>query len=149
MNTLYSTDRSKWKCAVKAPATSEPQFHAPDLVSQVLERSLVLGCWDSNASSVSRFLPRRRAARAGKRFSVSTTSESVKKHRRSDFVPCVEPSALLKEFEAATGLQCRDDCYFNAVHRMKMNLPAGKSLRKVSPRLTIHPSIERTVSSHE
>lgn len=118
MNTLYSTNRSRWKCPDKAHATSEPQFHAPDLVSQVLERSLVLGCWDSNASTVSRFLPRRRAVRSGKRFSVSTANQSVKKHRRSDFVPCVEPSALLKEFEAATGLQCRDDCDFKAVHRM-------------------------------
>jgi hypothetical protein len=75
---------------------------------------------------------------------------SVKNHRQIYFVPCVKPHALIKQIAAATGLQCRDDCFFNAVHRMnKVNFTRREIPEEVSPRLTIHPSIERTLSSHE
>jgi hypothetical protein len=94
---------------------------ASDLVALVFERSVVFGCGTLKNSRP-----------------VST------------FPACAPVRPLLKQFAAATGLQCRDDCFFNAVYRMnKVNFTRREILEEVSPRLTIHPSIERTVSSHE
>ena len=64
------------------------------------------------------------------------------------FPACTAVRRLFKV--AATGLQCRDKYFFSAVYRMKIvNFTRREILEEVSPRLTIHPSIERTVSSHE
>ena len=97
---------------------------ASDLVSLVLERSLVFGCGSVN--------------------NVNTSQPE------SPFPACVAAQRLIKQTVAATGLRCRDDCFFNAVHRMnEVNFTRREIVEEVSPRLTIHPSIERTVSSHE
>jgi hypothetical protein len=99
-----------------------------DLVTQVFERSMVFGCGDVNNGvvSVNNF------------------------HHASTIPACAPVRPLLKQIVAATGLQCRDDRFFNAVYRMnKVNFTRREIVEEVSPCLTIHPSIERTVSNHE
>jgi hypothetical protein len=99
-----------------------------DLVTQVLERSLVFGCG-----------------------TVNNSVGSVNNSRPVSTIPaCTPVPPLIKRIVAATGLQCRDDRFFNAVYRMnKVNFTRREIVEEVSPCLTIHPSIERTVSSHE
>lgn len=129
-----------------AAETAQPTV-ALDLVNQVLERALVLG-WASLvfSKSASTLAPRRGGARPARCADVST----AKKHRAIRFVPCVEPRPLLKQFQAATGFEYRDDCFVSAAHRMNnLNFGRREILEEISPRSTIHPSTERTVSSHE
>jgi hypothetical protein len=103
------------------------ELAASDLVSQVLERSQVFGC------------------EAVKSVNNVNISQPV-----STFPACAPVRTLLKRIVAATGLQCRDDRFFNAVHRMnKVNFTRREIVEEVSPCLTIHPSIERTASNHE
>lgn len=110
-------------------AARNRQSSAPDLVNQVLERSRVFGCGSVNKSVNTR---------------VNNSRPAL------TFPACSPVRPLLKQIVAATGLQCRDDCFFNAVYRMnKVNFTRREILEEVSPRLTIHPSIERIVSSHE
>jgi hypothetical protein len=91
------------------------QSAVSDLVSLVLERAQILGCCNSNVSQIA-----------------------------SKFPACAPVRPLLKRIAAGTGPQCRDDCFFNAVHRMnKVNFTRREILEEVSPGITIHPSIER------
>lgn len=130
----------------RAAEAAQPSL-ALDLVSQVLERALVLG-WASLvfSKSASTLAPRRVGVKPARCAEVST----AKKRRAIRFVPCVEPQPLLKQIQAVTGFEYSDDCFVSAAHRMNnLNFGRREILEEISPRSTIHPSTERTVSSHE
>ena len=75
------------------------------------------------------------------------TALSLKKMR---FASCVPHRRLLKQLSAASGFIGAEKFFFVAVNRMnKVNFTRREILEEVSPRKLIHPSIERTVSSHE
>jgi hypothetical protein len=123
-----SSNRGKGERNRAQRASCDPKSPLSDLVNLVLERSLVFGCGcvNNSCAAVDNFQP------------------------APTFPACAPVRPLIKRIVAATGLQCRDDCFFNAVYRMnKVNFTRREILEEVSPRLTIHPSIERTVSSHE
>ena len=121
----FRTPRRGTSLQTNPRPANRPQFAASDLVSLVLERSMVFGCGSVNRNV--------------------NISQPV-----LTFPACAPVRPLLKRIVAATGLQCRDDCFFNAVYRMnKVYFTRREILEEVSPRSTIHPSIERTVSSHE
>jgi hypothetical protein len=90
--------------------TGNRQFSASDLVNLVLERSEVFGCGNVNSvNNVDNYQP------------VST------------FPACAPVRALLKINVAATGLQCRDERFSSAVHRMnKLNFTSREILEEVS-----------------
>jgi hypothetical protein len=77
------------------------------------------------------------------------TALPLKKMR---FAACFPSYRLLKQSSAASGFKRPAKCFldFDAVKRMKIvNFTRREILEEVSPRKLIHPSIERTVSSHE
>jgi hypothetical protein len=176
MNTLLSFSSSSLNRGAGNHLTTNTAMHSAwastlaqsavsDLVNHVLERSLILGCLTA-PQPASTLLPRRSEGTAGLAAiasataaqgvngstcpAIATSAQRIKKRREKYFVPCVEPQPLLKQIEAGTGVQRRDDCFFNAVQRMnKVNFTRREILEEVSPRVTIHPSIERTISSHE
>jgi hypothetical protein len=90
---------SRFACASANAAESVQPPAASDLVNHVLERSQVFGCGIVN-KSVNRNVNILQAVLT--------------------FPACSPRRPLLKQFEAATGLQCREECFSSAVHRMNI-----------------------------
>jgi hypothetical protein len=65
------------------------------------------------------------------------------------FVSCVPRHPLLKRCLASRAAKSLASCVFNTVKKNRMNFTRREILEEVSPRKLIHPSIERTASSHE
>jgi len=70
--------------------------------------------------------------------------------KKMRFVSCAPRGRLLKQWQADRAVKSPASCVFKTVKRInKMNFTRREILEEVSPRNSIHPSIERTVSSHE
>jgi len=70
--------------------------------------------------------------------------------KKMRFASCAPRHRLLKQWQADRAVKSPDSCVFKTVKRFnKMNFTRREILEEVSPRKPIHPSIERTVSSHE
>jgi hypothetical protein len=66
------------------------------------------------------------------------------------FASCAARDLLLKQCVVDRAQKSSDSCVFKTVKIIdKMNFTRREILEEVSPRKPIHPSIERTVSSHE
>jgi hypothetical protein len=70
--------------------------------------------------------------------------------KKMRFVSCVPRRRLLKQWVASRAAKSPDSSVFNTVKKIKiLNFTRREILEEVSPRKPIHPSIERTASSHE
>jgi hypothetical protein len=70
--------------------------------------------------------------------------------KKMRFVSCAASGLLLKQWLADRVLLVSDSSVFKLVKRINnLSFIRREILEEVSPRKLIHPSIERTVSSHE
>jgi hypothetical protein len=70
--------------------------------------------------------------------------------KKMRFASCAARPRVLKQWQANRVLISPASCVFKIVSIIdKMNFTRREILEEISPRQPIHPSIERTVSSHE
>lgn len=70
--------------------------------------------------------------------------------KKMRFDSCTARRRLLKQWQADRAAKSPASCVFKTVKRIdKMNFIRREILEEISQRNPIHPSIERTASSHE